>query len=66
MNIIYYEDDDILFIEFSKDKVVRDVSLSWNVNVGYTEKGFGEITILDAKKAGYYPVDIKKVLRDAA
>ena len=24
MNIIYYEDDDILFIEFSKDKVVRD------------------------------------------
>ena len=66
MNIIYYEDDDILFIEFSKDKVVRDVSLSWNVNVGYTEKSIGEITILDAKKAGYYPVDIKKVLRDAA
>ena len=50
---IYYEDDDILFIEFSKDKVVKDVSLSWNVNVGYTEKGIGEITILDAKKAGY-------------
>ncbi|MFO1429691.1 MAG: DUF2283 domain-containing protein [Candidatus Competibacteraceae bacterium] len=66
MNIIYYEDDDILFIEFSKNKVVRDISLSWNVNVGYIEKGIGEITILDAKKAGYYPVDIKKVLRDAA
>lgn len=66
MNIIYYEDDDILFIEFSKDKIVRDVSLSWNVNVSYTEKGIGEITILDAKKAGYYPVDIKKVLRNAA
>ena len=66
MNIIYYEDDDILLIEFSKDKIVRDVSLSWNVNVGYTEKGIGEITILDAKKAGYYPIDIKEVLRDAA
>ena len=36
-------------IEFSSDKISRDVSLNWNVNVGLTKKGVREIVILDAK-----------------
>lgn len=61
MKIIYYEDDDILLIELSKGKIIRDKSLSWNVNIGYTHDGIGGITILEARKAGYYPVQFDKV-----
>ena len=46
MQIIYHEADDILFIKFNADKIVRDVSHGWNVHIGYTENGIGEITIL--------------------
>ena len=66
MKIVYYEEDDTLFIEFSKDKILRDESVSWNVNVGYTADGIGEITILDAQKSGIYPLQIEKVVVDAA
>lgn len=34
MKILYYEQDDTLFIEFSKSKVVRDESLNWNIHIG--------------------------------
>ena len=54
MKIVYHENDDILFIEMSKSPVVRDESVSWNVNIGYTVDGIGEITILDAEKTGLY------------
>lgn len=66
MKIQYYEDDDILFIELSKGEIVRDESLDWNVNIGYTATGIGEITILDAKKSGMYPLQIERVVADAA
>jgi uncharacterized protein YuzE len=66
MKIVYYEEDDILFIELAKGEVVRDESASWNVNVGYTADGIGEITILDAQKSGIYPLQIERVVADAA
>lgn len=66
MRIAYYDQDDILFIEISKGTVVRDESASWNVNVGYTAEGLGEITILEARKSGIYPLQIERVVADAA
>lgn len=65
MRIAYYEQDDILFIEILKGTVVRDESVSWNVNVGYTAEGLGEITILDARKSGIYPLQIERVVGEA-
>jgi uncharacterized protein YuzE len=65
MRIAYYERDDILFIEISKGTVVRDESVSWNVNVGYTAEGLGEITILDAQKSGIFPLHIERVVGEA-
>ncbi len=66
MRIVYYEEDDTLFIEFQKGQIVRDESLGWNINIGYTEEGIGEITILEAQKSGLYPLQIEKVLSDVA
>jgi uncharacterized protein YuzE len=66
MKILYYEEDDILFLEIAKGEIVRDESLSWNVNIGCTADGIGEITILDAQKNGIYPLQIERVLADAA
>lgn len=56
MNIHYYPEDDILFIEFSKDKIIRDESHGWNFNIGYSENGIAEITILEAKEKGFLPL----------
>jgi hypothetical protein len=61
----YDAEDDILILEFSKDKIVRDISLNWNVNIGMTEQGVGEIVILDAKKDGLLPIDISDELKAA-
>jgi uncharacterized protein YuzE len=58
MDIRYDEKEDILFIRFSDEKVVRDVSHGWNVNVGMTAKGIGQITILDAKASDLLPIRI--------
>lgn len=66
MKIVYYEEADTLFLEFSKDAILRDESVSWNVNIGYTADGIGEITILDAQKSGIYPLQIERVISDAA
>jgi len=66
MRIVYYEEDDILFVELSKGAILRDQSVSWNVNIGYTADGIGEITILDAQKSGIYPLQIERVVADAA
>ena len=57
MKITYDDQDDILCIEFSKEPIVKDVSHGWNVNIGYTAKGIAEITVLDAKAAGYWPLE---------
>lgn len=66
MKIVYYAEDDILFMELAKGEIVRDESLSWNINIGYTADGIGEITILEAQKSGIYPLQIERVLTDAA
>lgn len=70
MKITYHESDDILHIELRAGAIVKDVSLNWNVNIGYTEGGIGEITILDAKEAGYFPLildgDTSKILEQKA
>ena len=65
MKMQYDKKDDILVIEFNKDKIVRDVSLGWNVNVGMTENGVGEIVVLDAKAAGLFPLELSKELKAA-
>ena len=57
MKIKYDKDEDILFIEFSKQPIVKDVSHGWNINIGYGDKGIAEITILDARAAGYWPLE---------
>ncbi len=58
MDISYDEKEDVLFIHFNHDKVVRDISYGWNVNVGMTESGIGQITVLDAKAAHLLPIHV--------
>ena len=65
MKMSYDPEDDILLIEFNKENIVRDISLNWNVNIGMTEQGIGEIVILDAKKAGMLPIEMGDELRAA-
>ncbi|MGC2166669.1 MAG: DUF2283 domain-containing protein [Gallionella sp.] len=60
MRIHYEDQDDILHIEFSKEKIVKDVSYGWNVNIGYSANGIAEVTILDAKANGYWPLENAK------
>jgi uncharacterized protein YuzE len=57
MKIKYDNEEDVLHVEFSKEPIVKDVSYGWNVNVGYSAKGIVEITILDAKANGYWPLE---------
>jgi hypothetical protein len=48
-----------------KGSILRDESVGWNVNIGYTVDGIGEITILDAQKSGIYPLQIERVVDNA-
>jgi len=48
MQIDYDEQDDILLITFNSDPIIKDISLNWHVNIGFTEQGIGEISILEA------------------
>ena len=50
MNAEYDKKDDILLLKFNSDKIIRDISLNWNVHVGMTADGVGEISILEASK----------------
>ncbi len=59
MQINYDEQEDILLIAFNNQPIVSDVSLNWNVNIGMTEKGIGEISILEAKASGLLPLYVK-------
>lgn len=66
MKIDYNASDDILFISFSDEPISKDITYDWNVNVGLTDHGIGQITILDAKASGMLPLLIpKKVLEQA-
>lgn len=67
MKIKYDEKDDILHIEFSSEPIVRDVSHGWNVNLGYADTGrLAELTILDARADGYWPIENLKELLSIA
>lgn len=55
MKITYNDLDDILLIEFSPEKIVRDVSYGWHIHAGFSARGLAEISILDAKKSGHWP-----------
>lgn len=66
MKIHYDEDDDVLFIEFAKDEIIRYESMDRIVNIRYTAIGTGEITVLEAKRCGVYPLQIEQVVADAA
>ena len=58
MRIMYDEAADILRIEVSPEPIVRDVSHGWHVSLGYAAKGLAEITILDARAHGAWPIEI--------
>lgn len=58
MKIHYNKQDDILFIQFNDLPVVRDISYGWNVNLGFTASGVGQLTILDAQTDGLLPVEL--------
>jgi uncharacterized protein YuzE len=58
MEIRYDKNEDTLFIRFNHEPITKDTSYGWNVNVGMTEKGIGQITILDAKADGLLPIEI--------
>jgi len=57
MRIKYDDKEDILHIEFSKEPIVKDVSYGWNINIGYAAQGIAEVTTLDAKANGYWPLE---------
>lgn len=59
MQITYYEEDDILFIKFNDEPITREMSQGWNINISYTAQGVGEITLLEAKAIGLWPIVIE-------
>ncbi|MDM8566671.1 DUF2283 domain-containing protein [Candidatus Halobeggiatoa sp. HSG11] len=59
MQIDYDEQEDILLINFNNQPIIKDISLNWNVNIGMTEKGIGEISILEAKASGLLPLYVQ-------
>lgn len=66
MRIKYDAEDDVLHIAFAKAPIVKDVSHGWNVNIGYGANGIAEITILDAKRSGFWPPENIQELVKAA
>ncbi len=57
-----YSDDNHLWIELP---LVRDESVNWNINIGYTDEGIGETPILDAQNR-FYPLQMERVHAEAA
>jgi len=64
MLLTYDEKEDILFIQFIDSPVIQDISYDWNINIGMTDKGIGQITILDAKEYGLMPIEFDKTLQN--
>jgi uncharacterized protein YuzE len=64
MRLEYDHESDVLRIVFSQEPVVKDISHGWNINVGHGAHGISEITILDAKAKGYWPIEnMQELLR---
>jgi hypothetical protein len=60
-SIVYFEQDDILKISLSGKVDVRDVSQGWNATISHAEDGsVGEIVLLDAKKEGLMPMELRQ------
>lgn len=59
MQITYDEQDDVLFLRFNEEPLFKDISYGWNVYVGMTYKGIGQITIIDAKESGIFPIQVQ-------
>ena len=57
MRATYHPDDDILFLRFNDKPIVREESHGWNLNMAYSADGdVVEMTVLDAKASGLYPI----------
>jgi len=50
MKVTYNDLDDILLIELSPEKIVRNVSYDWHVQAGLSARRLTDISILDIKK----------------
>lgn len=61
MEISYDEVEDILFIRFNQEPIIRDISYGWHINVGMTENGIGQITILEAKSHNCLPLHLPTI-----
>lgn len=56
MKTTYYPEDDILKLTFNSNKIVRETTQDWNVNVSYAADGsIVEMVILDAVAEGLIP-----------
>lgn len=63
MKTVYYPEDDILVIRLDAAPVVKEVSQSWHVNVGYDGAGkVVEIVVLEASAQGAYPTTLASEL----
>ncbi len=62
MEIAYEEADDILFTRFNDEPIIEEVSYGWNVNIGMTARGIGQITVLDAREADLIPIHVSPEL----
>ena len=61
MKSIYFEKDDILHIRVSDKAIVSEVSQDWHTNISYAEDGsIVEIVLLDAKKEGLIPMELRQ------
>lgn len=60
MNTTYFEDDDILEIKFSDALIVKEYSKDWNTCISLDAAGnIVQMVVLDARKIGAYPVEVK-------
>lgn len=57
MKVKFDAGDDILCIKFSDEPIIREVSHGWHINLAFSTFGLCEITVLDAKKNGYWPIE---------
>ena len=61
MKAVYRKDDDVLQIRVSEKPIVRQISKGWNTTASYAEDGsIVEIVLLDAKKEGVVPLQIRR------
>lgn len=66
MKATYNPDDDILYLRFNDKPIVREESHGWNLSMAYAANGdVVEMTVLDAKASGLYPIHTGETLKAA-